>query len=96
MEASQMVIVKRIEEVIETAHKEMTELGGDLVDINRKLLPAQPVAQPEDPEKTSPRGWFEEMLQRLTSLRGKIQTTRLEESERLKIAVAAGKVKRAE
>lgn len=98
MEASgsQIAVVKRIEGVIETAYKEMVELQSDLVDINKKLLPVQPVAKSEDSEKPSPSGWFEVILQRLTSLREKIQTTRLEESQRLKRAVATGKVKRAE
>lgn len=94
--ASQMAIVKRIEGVIETAYKEMTELQNDLTDINDKLLPAQPPvkeAQPRE-EKGAPSGWFEEILQNLTSLRGKIQVTRLEESQRLKRAVAAGEVVR--
>jgi len=97
MEASQMAIVKRIEQVLDTAYREMMDLIGDLVDINKKLLPLQPVAKDaEAPEKAAASGWFEEMLQKLTFLRGKIQVTRLEESERLKRAVAAGEVKRAE
>ena len=92
-----MVIVHRIEQVVETAYKEMIGLQGDLVAINNKLLPVQPVAKDAQGEtKASTSGWFEEMLQRLISLRGKIQVTRLEESQRLKRAVAAGEVKRAE
>jgi len=93
-----MVIVKRIEEVVDTAYKEMIGLQADLVDINTKLLPVQPVAKEAQPgeDKSAPSGWFEEMLQKLTYLRGKIQVTRLEESQRLKRAVAAGEVKRVE
>lgn len=99
MEASgsQMAVVERIEQVMETAHKEMTELQGDLVDINKKLLPAQPVPDEAESSKEAPSsGWFQQILEQLTRLRGKIQVTRLEESQRLKRAVAAGEVKRVE
>jgi len=97
MEASQMAVVTRIEQVLETAYKEMMDLRGDLVEINKKLLPTRLTGEETQKEdKAKPSGWFEEMLQHLISLRAKIQITRLEESERLKRAVAAGEVKRAE
>ena len=90
---SQRAVVEEIECAIETAYKEMVELQCDLRNINKKLLPAQPpVKEAQGEDKSSPSGWFEMVLQRLTSLRGKIQVTRLEESQRLKRAVAAGEV----
>jgi len=95
MEGSQVAIVTRIEDVLETAHKEMEGLQRDLVDINKKLLPARPV--PEEaklPKEASPSGWFEQISRRLISLRTRIQVTRLEEAQRLKRAVAAGEVVR--
>jgi len=68
-----------------------------LIEINKKLLRVGPIAEEaKSPGKGLPSGWFEEILDKLTCLRAKIQTTRLEESQRLKRAVAAGEVKRVE
>lgn len=97
MEASQMAVVKRIEEVIDTAYGSMMDLHHDLTEINKKLLPVPQVAVGrEEKAKSLPSGWFEEILDKVTSLRAKIQATRFDEARRLKAAVAAGKVKRAE